>query len=206
MSVPPITPARKRAAVASLPPTIPNLDSYEPVSRGLISDAVWFLKNPTRRYRVRAVVPVEGAAFCILVAEQRDEPEVTIKRPMWGRIVCYRETADGLKISRRATLCTRQEARAIEKRCGDEASAQSMRGDPRLRYTDALTVLECWAPSRLRGASNDYRHTSRRPGTPSRHDRPGVARPGNRVCRRSEQVPARSGGTRSSRAALSSMR
>lgn len=131
-----VTPAQKRGEVACPLPTIPNIADYEPVSAGLIGDAVWFLQHPDRQYRVRAVTPLEGAAFLLLEAEQRGDPEVLIKRPMWGKIVCRR--TDGLKISRRATSCSRQEARAIGKRYADEASARRMFGDPRLRHTDSF--------------------------------------------------------------------
>jgi hypothetical protein len=74
----------------------------------------------------------------VLVAQKNGERELIINKEMWGRIVCYRTTADELKVARRATSCSRQEARSIERRYGDEASARRMYVDPALKFNDTF--------------------------------------------------------------------
>jgi len=83
----------------------------EPIRRGLVADSIWFLQNPHRRYRLRAVPPAESAEM-----DGRG----------WSLAARWRTTADGLEIQRKIYRCSRRDARSVERDPPDEALSRDV--------------------------------------------------------------------------------
>ena len=124
---------------------IPNpayLERFEPASRGVMSDILWFAQNPSRRYRVRSVPPDETTE---LARSARCE-----YAPRYSLAACWRTEPGSLKINRRMGTCTRQQARNVELPTPDDALARCYFASPAGTYhyyIDGAVILAAHLPT-----------------------------------------------------------